>query len=105
MIAFHDVVTLVETKESIVNGKVNRAETGTRTTAFAHVGSVSEREFYDAMQAGLELACRIIMWTVDYRGERIVEHSGQRYHIERTYATGRGTTELSCVAAKGRGNG
>ena len=104
MIQLNERVTLIATPESIVNGKVVRDDAhATTRTVFAHVGSISQTEFYSSAQAGFELSCKITMWAIDYKGERDAEHNSIRYHVERDYITPAGMIELTCSRAKGRG--
>ena len=61
---------------------------------------VTRAEFYEAMKAGMELTAAFEMWTCDYGGQRVIEHNGKRYKIERAFPLGDGAVQLNCSEVK-----
>ena len=61
---------------------------------------VTRTEFYEAMKAGLELSAAFEMWACDYGGQKVIEHKGKRYKVERAFPTGDGVVQLNCSEIK-----
>lgn len=99
----NDTIELTPVEEAVVAGKISRV-TGTPRRVFGHRSSISQTEFYGSQQAGFELACRVTLWAIDYRGEQRLSCGGTNYRVVRTYDSG-DTVELTCEVAEGRGNG
>ena len=58
----------------------------TAREVFAKLGSIGQKEFYQAQAVGLQPELKFVLadyW--DYNGESLVEHNGQRYRVLRTY--------------------
>ncbi len=56
---------------------------------FAKLGSIGQKEFYQAQAVGLQPELKFILADyLDYEGETLVEHDGQRYRVLRTYRSG-----------------
>lgn len=63
--------------------------TETRSDVFARLASIGQKEFYQAHAVGLQPELKFILSDyLDYNGEKLVEHDGQRYRVLRTYRTG-----------------
>ena len=61
----------------------------TTREVFAKRGSIGQKEFYQAQAVGLQPEVKFVLADhLDYNGEALVEHSGQRYRVLRTYRTG-----------------
>ena len=61
----------------------------TRREVFGQLLSVGQSEFYQAQAVGLkpELKFKLSDY-LDYEGESLVEHNGQRFRVLRTYRDG-----------------
>lgn len=56
---------------------------------FARLGSIGQKEFYQAQAVGLQPELKFVLADyLDYNGEALVEHDGQRYRVLRTYRAG-----------------
>ena len=62
---------------------------------FAEKKSVRQSEHYQASAAGISVEIMFQIWSIDYQGEKYIEHEGKGYKVERTYSTGE-MTELVC---------
>ena len=61
----------------------------TTREVFAKQGSIGQKEFYQAQAVGLQPEVKFILADyLDYDGEALVEHNGQRYRVLRTYRKG-----------------
>lgn len=103
----HEVIQLISVKESIVKGNIRRVpqyEDG--IAVFARMRSITEREFYDASQAGFNLTAKFEVWQWDYSGESRIIHNGKEYEVQRTYQNDKTRMmELSCERVEGREDG
>lgn len=83
-----DVLTLIrQTRGTDDYGDPVLSET-TREV-FARLGSIGQKEFYQAHAVGLQPELKFVLPDyLDYDGEALVEHNGQRYRVLRTYRTG-----------------
>ncbi len=62
--------------------------TETRRRVFCRLASIGQKEFYQAQAVGLQPELKFVLPDyLDYNGESLVEHNGQRYRILRTYRT------------------
>ena len=80
-----EVITLIREAHS-KNAYGMDTRTETRQDVFANIKSVSRQEFFEAGQAGIQPQYVFTMFAPDYGGEKIVEYSGKRYAVYRTYA-------------------
>ena len=71
---------------------------------FCNVASVTANEFFEGGRNGLNPQFRMTMFNGDYNGERILEYSGSRYAIYRTYLARNDQLELY-VERQGGTNG
>jgi SPP1 family predicted phage head-tail adaptor len=56
---------------------------------FAKLSSIGQKEFYQAQAVGLQPELKFVLADyLDYQGETLVEHEGQRYRVLRTYRAG-----------------
>lgn len=91
----NDVITLIkQTEETDDYGDPIISES--KRNIFCGVSSVGQKEFYQAHATGLqpEIKFRIADY-LDYEGEKLIEHNGQRYRVLRTYRNGQ-ELELTC---------
>ncbi len=61
---------------------------------------VTRTEFYEAYKAGLELSAAFEMWECDYGAQKVIEHRGKRYKVERAFPLGDGVIQLNCSEVK-----
>lgn len=63
--------------------------TETAREVFAKLGSIGQKEFYQAHAVGLQPEVKFVLADyLDYDGEEQVEHNGVRYRVLRTYRKG-----------------
>ena len=67
---------------------------------FAEKKSVSQKEFYLAMQSGLETVAVFAVWFEDYNDERVIEHEEDFYTVTRTFRKG-DKIHLTCTKRHG----
>ena len=84
----NDILTLIRQTQT-VDDYGDLATTETTRQVFCKVGSIGQKEFYQAQAVGLQPEVKFILADyLDYNGETLVEHNGTRYRILRTYRTG-----------------
>lgn len=66
----------------------------TRKKVFVNVRSASAAEWFEGGRSGLNPACTVTMFRVDYEGETVLELDGVRYQVYRTYETRNDLIEL-----------
>lgn len=101
----HDVISLIPVEGSTLQGNIRREpQYANAKTVFGKMLSISEREFYDAAQAGFNLTAKFEVWQWDYDGEGRIIHDEKEYEIQRTYRNDKTRmVELSCERVEGRG--
>ena len=63
--------------------------TETTREVFAKLGSIGQKEFYQAHAVGLQPELKFVLADyLDYDGESLVQHDGQHYRVLRTYRKG-----------------
>lgn len=72
-----------------------------RRKVFADVSSVTASEFFSGGMNGLKPELRMTIFAGDYKGENILEHSGKKYTVYRTYFARNDLVELYCELRKG----
>ena len=84
----NEVLTLITATQRVDEyGDLVTAES-TREV-FAKLGSIGQKEFYQAHAVGLQPELKFVLADyLDYNGETLVEHNGQRYRVLRTYRAG-----------------
>ena len=86
----NEVLTLI--KRTHGTDKISKRE------VFCSLRSVGMREFYQANAVDIHPdAVFVLADYLDYEGETMADHDGQRYHVLRTYRTGQ---ELELVVAR-----
>lgn len=61
----------------------------TRREVFARVFSVGQAEFYQAQAVGLKPEIKFVLSDyLDYEGEQVIIHNGERLRVLRTYRKG-----------------
>lgn len=79
-----NVVTLIsETYSADSIGQMVATEV--ERDVFCNVASVSQNEWFQGGQNGLNPEYQVTMFAPDYEGEKIVEFNGIRYGVYRTY--------------------
>ena len=72
----------------------------TARKVFADLGSVTGREYYSAIAAGIQTDAMFRVRTVDYKGEPELIRNGTRYRIIRAYARTDDWTELTAAVLR-----
>lgn len=84
----NDVITLIQQNRS-VDDYGDPVITETTRDVFAKLGSIGQKEFYQAHAVGLQPEIKFVLADyLDYDGEELVQHDGQRYRVLRTYRKG-----------------
>ena len=84
----NDVITFIQQNRS-VDDYGDPVITETTRDVFAKLGSIGQKEFYQAHAVGLQPEIKFVLADyLDYDGEEIVLHNGQRYRVLRTYRKG-----------------
>lgn len=84
----NDVITLIKQTRG-VDDYGDPSITETTRDVFAKLGSIGQKEFYQAHAVGLQPEIKFILADyLDYEGENLVQHDGQRYRVLRTYRKG-----------------
>lgn len=84
----YDVLTLIkQTHTADEYGDTVTTETGREV--ICRVGSIGQKEFYQAHAVGLQPELRVILADyLDYEGETLTELNGERLRVLRTYRNG-----------------
>ena len=83
-----EVLTLIQQTRG-VDDYGDPVITETTREVFAKLGSIGQKEFYQAHAVGLQPELKFVLADyLDYDDEPMVEHNGQRYHVLRTYRKG-----------------
>lgn len=84
----NDVITLIQQIRS-VDDYGDPVITETARDVFAKLGSIGQKEFYQAHAVGLQPEIKFVLADyLDYDGEQLVRHNDQRYRVLRTYRKG-----------------
>lgn len=68
-------------------------------TVFCEVRSIGQKEYYEASAMDVYPEKKFVLADyLDYEGERLVEHDGQRFRVLRTYRDGQ-ELEITVVRA------
>lgn len=70
---------------------------------FASKKSIRQSEFYQAQAAGLKPSIAFDVRSMEYNGEKLLGHEGEKYRIIRTYDRGE-FVELICEGVVNDGN-
>lgn len=91
----HEILTLIRTVHG-VDDYGDPAVAETTRTVFCRLASIGQKEFYQAQAVGLQPELKFVLADyLDYQGELLVEHTGTRYRVLRTYRAGQ-EIELIC---------
>ena len=83
-----DVITLIKQTRG-VDDYGDPEITETARDVFAKMGSIGQKEFYQAHAVGLQPEIKFVLADyLDYEGEKLVQYEGQRYRVLRTYRKG-----------------
>lgn len=83
-----DVITLIKQTRG-VDDYGDPVITETARDVFAKMGSIGQKEFYQAHAVGLQPEIKFVLADyLDYEGENLVQYEGQRYRVLRTYRKG-----------------
>ena len=83
-----DVVTLIEQTRG-VDDYGDPVITESARDVFARLGSIGQKEFYQAHAVGLQPEIKFVLSDyLDYDGEGLVQYEGQRYRVLRTFRNG-----------------
>lgn len=83
-----EILTLIQTTQD-VDDYGDPVITETTREVFANLGSIGQKEFYQAHAVGLQPELKFVLADyLDYDDEPLVEHNGQRYRVLRTYRKG-----------------
>lgn len=84
----NEVLTLIQQAQG-VDDYGDPVITETTREVFARIGSIGQKEFYQAQAVGLQPELKFVLADyLEYDGEPMVEHNGQRYRVLRTYRKG-----------------
>ena len=84
----NDILTLIQQTQT-VDDYGDPVTTETSRQVFCKVGSIGQKEFYQAHAVGLQPEVKFVLADhLDYDNETLVEHSGTRYRVLRTYRAG-----------------
>ena len=90
-----DVIELI-TENAEAHG-VHDTVTETAREVYCTVRSVTRREFYDALNAGVRPEYVFVLALAeDYQDERVVRYKGLKYRVVRTYMTEDDGIEITC---------
>ena len=84
----NEVLTLIQQTQG-VDDYGDPVITETTREVLAKLGSIGQKEFYQAHAVGLQPELKFVLADyLDYEGEALVEHNGRRYRVLRTYRKG-----------------
>jgi SPP1 family predicted phage head-tail adaptor len=84
----NDILTLIQQTQT-VDDYGDTVTTEISRQVFCKVGSIGQKEFYQAHAVGLQPEIKFILADhLDYDNESLVEHNGTRYRVLRTYRAG-----------------
>ena len=91
----HEILTLIRPVHG-VDDYGDPAVAETTRTVFCRLASIGQKEFYQAQAVGLQPELKFVLADyLDYQGELLIEHTGTRYRVLRTYRAGQ-EIELIC---------
>lgn len=84
----NDILTLIQQSKTF-DEYGDPVTTEAARQVFCKLGSIGQKEFYQAQAIGLQPEVRFTLADyLDYNGEMLVEHDGTRYRVLRTYRAG-----------------
>lgn len=85
---YDDVAYLLEYPIEVDENGVAHNLEPLRDEVYVKVGAIYEKEFYDALQAGIKAQYKLVVFVGDYRGQKVVEYRDQLYSVYRRFLTG-----------------
>lgn len=102
---FNDIANLISQNSGGVNENGHQLPPiETLTEVFVNAKSVKRAEFYQSANIGIDMTIAFDIRAADYENQPIIEFSGRRYLIKRTYTKDGEILELNCTDL-GAGNG
>jgi len=90
-----DIITLITATRRLSENGIPVSSGETYRNVRAVKKSTGHKDFLDAYKAGLKAELLFDVRSVEYNGEKLLEHEGKRYRIYKTYLKGTdGITEL-----------
>lgn len=92
---YNDVLYLIAESRT-VDEYGDPVVTETKRPVFCKVGSIGQKEFYQAHAVGLQPEIKFVISDYyDYNGEKRLEYNGVNYSVLRTYRDGK-TLDIVC---------
>lgn len=92
---YNDVLYLISESRT-VDEYGDPVVTETKRPVFCKVGSIGQKEFYQAHAVGLQPEIKFVISDYyDYNGEKRLEYNGVNYSVLRTYRDGK-TLDIIC---------
>lgn len=92
---YNDVLYLISESRT-VDEYGDPVVTSTKRPVFCKVGSIGQKEFYQAHAVGLQPEIKFVISDYyDYNGEKRLEYNGVNYSVLRTYRDGK-TLDIVC---------
>ena len=93
----NEILALIK-RTHVVDENGDPVVTETTRTVFCRLASIGQQEFYQANTTDFHPELKFILADyLDYAGETMAEHDGQRYRVIRTYRSGQ---ELELVVER-----
>lgn len=99
-----DVIYLLTPRPTVTSANGVKTKGYTERLVYCQVLSVSRNEFFEAGRNGLNPEYEFVMFSGDYKGERLVKYHDQTFAIYRTYRRRDDNIELY-VQREGGANG
>lgn len=80
-----DVIYLLTPRPTVTSANGVKTKGYTERLVYCQVLSVSRNEFFEAGRNGLNPEYEFVMFSGDYKGERLVKYHDQTFAIYRTY--------------------
>ncbi len=84
---YYDVAYLIEKERYVDADGVEHVNENEREV-FCRVGGIYSKEFNEAYQAGIQLAYKLVIPTIDYNDETTVKYNDKKYAVYRTFPSG-----------------
>lgn len=85
----NEILTLIRQTSTGADEYGDPVTQDARRDVFGRLGSIGQKEFYQAQAVGLQPELKFILADyLDYDGETRVEYNGQEYRVLRTYRAG-----------------
>lgn len=85
---YEDSCFLVSNKTYVDENGVKHVSEKVEREVYCMVGSIYQKEFYEAYQAGITAQYRLTVAVADYENEKTVKYNGIYYTVYRRYPTG-----------------